>query len=360
MLERKHVRNGVWLCVMCYKRITNGRAMFCPPPELLEIIINAFTLNPSTTLREILGQPNAIPWLKFYLLVIPNIGAANMGELSVPHPEIYKFVDHIGFSNIGITEKDSTYLVYRTANGPATRKPVIWIDLAADEDRYRRLWFLPQIDAVNVVVVALWNLRLADTQASSHCGLMEQLARLHILLWQQKLDVLKLSRDLLVTMGTGKAHEENNENENISDNASNNADEDEMHDTSPRDQEPDIDDKMNEDKMDEEPREENDPEPPSSTRRTHGTPQLVCIQDDGRSPANIISTDAVSGSTTSVVGGDESSEQYMWGPMSTSNDKMVHLGGVPWVGLAPSTDEETALHIENRVRNELHTYGVEV
>ncbi|KAJ7773376.1 hypothetical protein B0H16DRAFT_1512132 [Mycena metata] len=194
-VDRKNERNGLWLCQSCHARISYGRAMFCPPSQLMVILIEAFTSNPATNLRQIIQQPEVVPWLNYYLLVVPNIDIEAVDVFPTRRPKSYKFVNNVGFTKSNASDPGETYLIYKTSDGPmASSARTAVVDLARDEERSRRLWHIPQIDIVNVLMMALWNLRLADIDASSHRDVIRDLARLHILLWQRKLTVLSLER----------------------------------------------------------------------------------------------------------------------------------------------------------------------
>ncbi|KAJ7739518.1 hypothetical protein B0H16DRAFT_1729328 [Mycena metata] len=197
--DRNAYSNGVWLCNSCKQRMSFGRAMFCPPSQVIIMIMEAFNLNPSMNLRQVIQQPKVAPWLNYYLLVVPNVHVEAIDVFPTRRPGNYKFVDDIGFTKRDRSSPGETYLIYKTSDGPmASSAKVAVVDLARDEERFRRLWYIPQIDIVNVVMMALWNLKLADVEASSHCDVMRDLAHLHILLWQRRLTALALDREFSI------------------------------------------------------------------------------------------------------------------------------------------------------------------
>ncbi|KAJ7750569.1 hypothetical protein B0H16DRAFT_1724497 [Mycena metata] len=194
-VAREDQRNGLWLCESCHERISWGRVLFCPPSQLIVMILEAITSNPTANIRQIIQRPEAVPWLNYYMLIVPHIDFSDVEVFPTRRPTPYKFVDNIGFTKrtkSNASDPGETYLIYKTSDGPITSSSKLTvIDLARDEDRFRRLWYIPQIDIVNVMMMALWNIKLADVEASSHQETIRDLARLRILLWQRRLDMLQ-------------------------------------------------------------------------------------------------------------------------------------------------------------------------
>ncbi|KAJ7730785.1 hypothetical protein B0H16DRAFT_1469466 [Mycena metata] len=355
IVGRSDQRNGLWLCESCHQRISCGRVLLCPPSQLIAILLEAVTSNPTANIRQIIQQLEAVPWLNYYLLIVPNIAVKNVAVFPTRRPRKYNFVNNIGFTKrtkSNASDPGETYLIYKTSAGPiSSSSKIAIVDLARDEERFRRLWYIPQIDIVNVMMMAFWNVRLADVDASSHQETMRDLARLYMLLWQRKLDMLPGTSSIVVDDDDDDDDEEEEDEDDVdssdgtdgSENDENGAIHDEeMKSSSSQDQNSDDADDMNDDAQSR----------GNRTDPTNHKKKVVSRAIDSHQDFRDKSKQPL------VSNGIEVTERFMWGPQSTSNDKVICLGGVPLVGPSRLKDDEVKDLIESRVRQELRTYGI--
>ncbi|KAJ7712513.1 hypothetical protein B0H16DRAFT_1744115 [Mycena metata] len=190
ILHRKDERNGVWLCPSCHARISYGRAIFCPPSPILLMLIEAIERNPAMSFRQILEGPEATQWVGYYLLAVPNVNGETVEEFCVRAAKKYEFVHGVGFTPCKKKDRSfvERYWIHKVSHGPLTGDSEMeFIHLAKDKKRFSRLWFIPQIDIVNVMMIALWTFRGSSMDESSHCDVMTVLGRLYAVLLQRKL-----------------------------------------------------------------------------------------------------------------------------------------------------------------------------
>ncbi|KAJ7750573.1 hypothetical protein B0H16DRAFT_1724501 [Mycena metata] len=184
IVGRHHQGNGLWLCATCHGRISYGRSIFCPPPQLIKLFTNELRSNPATDFRQVLAQPKAVYWLNYYLVVIPNINAHEIDSFVTRKPRKFKFVKDIGFLESTTDIEGEEYEIYDT-DDPDSK--LVYTDLVRDTKRCRRLWKLPHLDVHNVLLSALWQLKISSHYTSSNPEATRALGELIILLWQRQI-----------------------------------------------------------------------------------------------------------------------------------------------------------------------------